>query len=168
MNILVTGGSSGLGRSIVEKLCSDKKNKVYFTYNNSIENSKSICSNYANANSIKCDFTNQNELTLFIENFKNLNINILINNFYSWPKNPLMPGTFLTKKFHKIDQNTFIDEFKNNIIPTILLTQEAIKYFRINKYGKIITVLSSTIESPTIGSTIYVSNKNYLSALAKV
>ena len=36
MNILVTGGSSGLGKSIVEKFCSNKKNKVYFTYNNSI------------------------------------------------------------------------------------------------------------------------------------
>lgn len=168
MNILVTGGSSGLGKSIVEKLCSDKKNHIYFTYNNSIENSENICSKYPNATSIKCDFTNDLELNEFIENLKNLNINILINNFYSWHKDPLMPGTFLTKNFHKMDHNIFIDEFKNNIIPTILITQEAIKYFRINKSGKIITVLSSIIETPTIGSSLYVSNKNYLSALAKV
>ena len=83
MNILVTGGSSGLGKSIVEKLCSDKKNHIYFTYNNSIENSENICSKYPNATSIKCDFTNDSELNEFIENLKNLNINILINNFLS-------------------------------------------------------------------------------------
>jgi len=168
MNILVTGGSSGLGKSIVEKLCSDKKNHLYFTYNNSIENSKNICSKYSNASSIRCDFTNKSELNDFIENLKNLNINILINNFYSWPTDPLMPGTFLTKNFHKMDQNIFIDEFKNNIIPTILITQEAIKYFRIKKSGKIITILSSFLDTPTIGSSIYISNKNYLKGLAKV
>ena len=168
MNILVTGGSSGLGKSIVEKLCSDKKNHLYFTYNNSIENSENICSKHTNTTSIKCDFTNKLELDIFLENLKNLNINILINNFYSWPKDPLMPGTFLTKNFHKMDQNIFIDEFKNNIIPNILITQEAIKYFRIKKSGKIITILSSFLDTPTIGSSIYISNKNYLKGLAKV
>ena len=109
MNILVTGGSSGLGKSIVEKLSSDKKNHVFFTYNNSIENSKNICSKYTNVTAIKCDFTNNNELILFVKNLKNLNLNILINNFYSWPKNPLLPGTFLTKNFHKIEESVFID-----------------------------------------------------------
>ena len=149
-------------------MCLNKKNKVYFTYNNSIENSENICSKYTNATSIKCDFTNDSEINEFLENFKNLNINILINNFYSWPKDPLMPGTFLTKNFHKMDQNIFIDEFKNNIIPNILITQEAIKYFRIKKSGKIITILSSFLDTPTIGSSIYISNKNYLKGLAKV
>ena len=50
----------------------------------------------------------------------------------------------------------------------IVITQEAIKYFRINKFGKIITILSSFLDSPTIGSAIYVANKNYLKGLAKV
>jgi NAD(P)-dependent dehydrogenase (short-subunit alcohol dehydrogenase family) len=168
VNILVTGGSSGLGKSIVEKLSSDKKNHIYFTYNNSIQSSKNICSKYPNATSIKCDFTNKLELDIFLENLKKFNISVLINNFYSWPKNPLMPGTFLTKNFHKMDENIFVDDFKNNIIPNILITQEIIKNFRIKKFGKIITVLSSFLDSPTIGSSLYISNKNYLKGLAKV
>ncbi len=168
MNILVSGGSSGLGKSIVEKLCSNKKNHIFFTYNNSIENVKNICSKFTNVTAIKCDFTNNNELILFVENLKNLNLNVLINNFYCWPKNPLLPGTFLTKNFNKIEESVFIDEFKNNIMPNIMITQEAIKYFRINKFGKIITILSSFLDSPTIGSSIYVANKNYLKGLAKV
>ena len=79
-----------------------------------------------------------------------------------------MPGTFLTKNFHKLEKDLFIDEFKSNIIPSVLITQEIIKCFRIKKYGKIVTILSSFLESPTIGSSIYISNKNYLKGLAKV
>lgn len=168
MNILVTGGSSGLGKSIVEKLSSNKKNLVYFTYNSSIDNAKSICLKYNNAISLKCDFTNEQVLDEFLNKIKKLDLDVLINNFYSWPKNPLMPGTFLTKNFHKLDKDFFIDEFKNNIIPSVLITQEIIKCFRIKKYGKIVTVLSSFLDTPTIGSSIYISNKNYLKGLAKV
>lgn len=168
MNILVTGGSSGLGKAIVKKLSSDNNNYIFLTYNKSVESANKICSIYPNVTAIKCDFTNKSELDNFLENFKSLNVDVLINNFYSWPKNPLMPGTFLTKNFHKIDANTYVDEFKNNIIPTILITKEAIKHFRKNKFGKIITVLSSYLESPTIGSSVYISNKNYLKGLAKV
>ena len=168
MNILVTGGSSGLGKAIVEKLSSDKKNLVYFTYNNSIDNAKSICLKYNNAISLKCDFTNEVDLDGFLNKIKKLDIDVLINNFYSWPKNPLMPGTFLTKNFHKLDKDLFIDEFKSNIIPSVVITQEIIRCFRVKKFGKIITVLSSFLNSPTIGSSIYISNKNYLKGLAKV
>tara|TARA_B100000795_G_scaffold234805_1_gene194139 strand:+ start:7467 stop:8183 length:717 start_codon:yes stop_codon:yes gene_type:complete len=168
MNILVTGGSSGLGKSIVEKLCSDRNNHIYFTYNNSVERSKDICSKYANSTSIKCDFTSDSELNIFLSNFRKLDISLLINNYYSWPKNPLLPGTFLDRNFHKIDETIFVEEFKNNVIPTILITQEAIKHFRSKKSGKIITILSSFLDSPTIGSSIYISNKNYLKGLAKV
>ena len=168
MNVLITGGSSGLGKAIVNKLCSDKKNYVYFTYNNSKENADKICSFYSNANAIKCDFTDNLELNNFIENIKNIKIDVLINNYYSWPKNPLLPGTFLTKNFHKIDKNIFIEEFKNNLIPTIIITQEVIKIFRNNKFGKIITVLSSFLDHPTIGSAVYISNENYLKGLTKL
>ena len=168
MNILVTGGSSGLGKAIVEKLCRDEENHIYFSYNNSIESAENICEMYPNATSVRCDFRNDLELNKFLENLKKFNIDVLINNFYSWPKSPLMPGTFLTKNFHKIDRNLFIEEFRNNIIPTILITQEAIKYFRIKKSGKLISVLSSFLDSPTIGSSIYISNKNYLKGLARV
>lgn len=168
MRILITGGSSGLGRSMVEKLASKEKNHIIFTYNNSIENVKSICKANSNVTSIKCDFTNKNELVCFIKQIKNLDIDVLINNYYCWPKNPLFPGTFLEKHFHKIDESIFIEEYEKNIIPTILITQAAIKLFRIKKKGKILTTLTSFLSSPTIGSSIYLSNKNYLKSLCDI
>jgi short-subunit dehydrogenase len=168
MNILITGGSSGLGKSIVEKLSRDKENNVFFTYNLSEESANTICLNNSNVQKIKCDFTNNEELNSLIEKIEKIKINVLINNYYSWPKDPLLPGFFLNKNFHKIDINLFIEEFKKNIIPTILISQEAIKFFRSMNKGKIVTVLSSIIDSPTVGSSIYLSNKNYLKGLCKV
>ncbi len=168
MIILITGGSSGLGRSIVEELSKNKENYVFFTFNKSEENARKICERNENVKGIKCDLTIKNELDDFINNIKTLKIDVLINNFYSWPENPLMPGTFLTGHFHKIDENTFIEEFKKNIIPTVLITQEIIKFFRSRKKGKILTTLTSFLNSPSIGSSIYVSNKNYLKSLCKV
>lgn len=168
MRILITGGSSGLGKSIVKKLSENKENDIFFTYNRSEESANKMCKENKNIKSIKCDFTIKKELDEFIENLKNLEIDILINNYYSWPENPLLPGTFLNKNFHKIDEELFVDEFKRNVIPTVLITQEIIKLFRSKKNGKILTTLTSFLNSPTIGSSIYLSNKNYLKSLCNV
>ena len=108
------------------------------------------------------DFENSGNL------IKKINLDVLINNYYSWPENPLLPGTFLNQHFHKIDEKIFIEEFQKNIIPTVKITQEVIKLFRIKKSGKILTTLTSFLESPTIGSSVYLSNKNYLKSLCDI
>ena len=168
MKILITGGSSGLGKSLVEELSKDKKNYVYFTYNNSLKSALKISKANKNTSFFKCDFKVKLELDELIKKIKKIDLDVLINNFYCWPENPLLPGTFLNQHFHKIDEKIFIDEFKNNIIPTVKITQEVIKHFRIKKKGRIITTLTSYLESPTIGSSIYLANKSYLKTLSEV
>ena len=58
MNILITGGASGLGEKITKNLLQNKNNTVYFTFNSSKENANKISSEYSNSKAINCDFNN--------------------------------------------------------------------------------------------------------------
>lgn len=160
MNILVTGGASGLGRAITEKLCEKKDNKVYFTYHSSAAKAEEIEKLYANAKGIKCDFTDKESVSSLGEQIAALGINILVNNAFS--------GKIEKKHFHKTAVTTFEAEFAQNIIPLIQLNQQAITFFRKNKFGKIITVLSSAIiNRPPNGWSGYSAGKAYVHSLAK-
>lgn len=160
MNILITGGASGLGEAITRTLLSEENNTVFFTYSNSELKAKEIESAFSNANSLKCDFKKPKEVKGIVDKIEKFNIDVLINNAYT--------GKVIHNHFHKIDQEDFLRDFKNSIIPTIQITQAAIAYFRKKKGGKIITVLTSILEnSPPIGTSCYVANKAYLKSLVK-
>ena len=160
MNILVTGGASGLGAAIVCKLAEREKNTVYFTFNKSFDKAEIITSKFCNTKSLKCDFGNKEDIQQLIDIINHITPDILINNAYN--------GSFIKTYFHKIPSNDFLVEFTENIIPTIEITQACINVFRKKKYGKIITILSSALSSPPVGSSIYVANKAYLGELTKV
>jgi 3-oxoacyl-[acyl-carrier protein] reductase len=161
MNILLTGGASGLGEAITLRLALDTKNKIYFTYNQSLTKAQQIEADYPNTIAIKCDFKDKNDITELINKIAELDIDILVNNAYT--------GQFLALHFHKTAIDDFATSFNDNIIPTISITQAAISTFRKKKFGKIITILSATlVGNPPIGSAVYAANKAYLEELTKV
>jgi 3-oxoacyl-[acyl-carrier protein] reductase len=160
MNILITGGASGLGEAITRILAKDTTNTIYFTYSNSELNAKEIELDFSNALSIKCDFKSASEVTALVNKIETLNIDVLINNAYA--------GNAIHTHFHKIPQDVFELDFVNNIIPTIQITQSVIAYFRKKKRGKLITVLTSFLaNTPPLGASCYVANKSYLESLVK-
>ena len=161
MNILITGGSSGLGEAIARKAAQEQGAKVFFTYNQSEEKAKAIEADYSNTNAIKCDFKNDTEVRDLVNLIPQLDIDIIINNAYS--------GSFIASYFHKTPVDNFAAGFTENILPTILLTQAAINVFRKKKSGKIITILTAAlVNTPPIGSAVYVANKAYLQQLTKI
>jgi len=160
MNILITGGASGLGEAITRSLAPDLSNTIYFTYNTSFSNAEILEKKFPNIKSIKCDFKNASDVNSLKDKIDVLDLDVLINNAYS--------GAPIKTYFHKISQEDFSSEFMNNIIPAILLTQAAINSFRKKKSGKIITVLTSfLLNTPPIGSSVYVANKAFLASLVK-
>lgn len=160
MNILVTGGSSGLGKAITELCALDNNNTVYFTYSKNLEGKEEIEQKYPNVKGIQLNFKDSDNVANFINQIPELNIDVLVNNAYAG-----MPqGTY----FHKTEISDFLTSFQMNILPVIQITQVCILAFRKKKFGKIINVLtSSLIDLPPMGYSIYTANKAYIEQLSK-
>ncbi len=159
MKILVTGGASGLGAAITKELAGTDGNLVYFTYCNSAEKAREIEEEYKNAKGLRCDFDDPSSLNELTEQIPALQIDALINN--------AMTG-FMKKHFHKITGEELTVSFQRNVIPVIQITQAAIQVFKKQRFGKIITILSSALANkPPIGWSEYVANKSYLLAMSK-
>lgn len=157
MNILVTGGASGLGEAITSRLV-EQGHQVYFTYRNSAEKAKALEEKFSNAKGIHCDFKDAASVNALLEKVDQLNLQALINNAL---------GGLETNYFHKLDADHFSESYTTNILPVIRLTQKCILHFRKQKAGKIITILSSyIINKPPIGMSMYVAEKNYLLSLS--
>jgi 3-oxoacyl-[acyl-carrier protein] reductase len=156
MNIIVTGGASGLGLEITKKLLSTG-HKVFFTYNRSAETARSIEKEYTNAKGFFCDYSDKTSVDNFVNEIASIDPDILINNAITKVE---------TKHFHKMNAQQFMDGFANNLIPAIQITQNAIMCFRKKKFGKIINILSSyIINRPPVGLSEYNASKSYLYAL---
>lgn len=161
MNILITGGASGLGEAITKMLAIDPNNRIYFTFSKSKGKALSITNEFSNTVSIHCDFSNILGVKALRDSIKQFDLDVLINNAYS--------GEFLKSHFQRIDPKDFVSDFNINILPIIEITQEAIIGFRKKKKGKIITVLTSALVNvPPVGSSVYIANKAYLEILTKV
>lgn len=160
MNILITGGASGLGEAITRALAKDPANTVYFTFSKSEANAEQIATDFTNTVPIKCDFKDPASVGSLKARISGLDPDVLINNAYS--------GKPIKTYFHKIPEDDFSSEFYCNVMPTILLAQAAINHFRKKKSGKIITILTSfLLNVPPIGSSVYVANKAYMASLVK-
>lgn len=161
MNILITGGASGLGEAIVRIFAKEQSDKIYFTYNKSKENADKIARMFPNVYPIKCDFRQEDEVATLTDSMGSLELDVLINNAYG--------GSFLKTHFHKISPEDFLNDFNENVVPVIKITQSAIHEFRKKKQGKIITILTSALfENAPIGSSVYISNKAYLEKLTQI
>ena len=158
MNILITGGSSGLGKKIIETL--NDKYHIYSTYNNSQKDAEFIKSKFKKITFFKCDFTNSIELNQFLKKISLVQFDVLINNFYC--------GEFLGKHFIKTESTEFINILESNIKPTVEISKTVIKSFKEKKGGLIINISSKAIQNPPIGSALYVCVKSVIEGLSKI
>ena len=160
MNILITGGASGLGEAITKASAAAHPGKtIYFTYCRSEQNAFAIQAEYSNTRALQCDFTKQQDLDTLCSFIELNEIGLLVNNAI----------TGLSRQhFHKMEQKEFATGFAENVLPVIAITKSFISRARKSKSGKIITILSSAILNavPT-GWSAYAAEKNYLQSLHK-
>lgn len=160
MNILITGGASGLGFSITTELATNKYHVIHFTYYKSIHQAEKLMAEHENVKGVFCDFTQVKSINNLL-NYININsLDVLINNAYV--------GPLLKTRFAQAFSHQWLDGFTANVVPTLQITQCIIAKFKAQKFGKIITLLSSTVVgNPPIGWSQYNAEKSYLSAMCK-
>ena len=140
MTILITGGSRGLGRALVETLATDSVNQILFTYchhkEEAINLANTIKETYnVEAIAIQCDVSKEEEVEKMVNEIldKFGGIDILVNN------------AGVSRDSLLLDKN--MKEFRRvldvNLIGTYLCSREVGKVMLNNKKGKIINISSS-------------------------
>lgn len=160
MNILVTGGTGGVGQAIVKLLAKDVTNTVYFVYRNSEDTANTIVEAFKNTIAFRCDQTKSEDLKALCNVIPEWNLDALVNNAWTGGSEGI--------RFHKLTNEMLIESFNNNVLPIISITQAALETFRKKKNGRIVTVLTSAlIGTPPIGYGKYGAEKAYIEQMAK-
>ena len=160
MTILITGGSRGLGRALVETLAADPDNQILFTYCHHEDEAQALAGRFLNVRALQVDFFSEESVNAFTKGLETEHIDVLINNAYAG--NP--QGTH----FYKSDPDDFAKAFQANVMPFIKITQACIKGMRKQKFGKIINIITSYVmDVPPTGFSVYTATKAYIRQLSK-
>ena len=160
MNIIITGGSSGLGKALVEACAASAGHQVLFTYCRHEDEAQALAGKYANVRAVQVDFTDEASVDQFIQILSNEQVDVLINNAYA--------GTAQGVHFHKTAPDDFSKAFHDNVMPVIRITQACAQGMRKRKFGKIINIITSyVIDVPPTGFSVYTATKAYIRQLSK-
>ena len=160
MNIIITGGSSGLGKALVEACAASAGHQVLFTYCRHEDEAQALAGQYTNVRAVQVDFTDEASVDQFIQILSNEQVDVLINNAYA--------GTAQGVHFHKTAPDDFSKAFHDNVMPVIRITQACAQGMRKRKFGKIINIITSYVmDVPPTGFSVYTATKAYIRQLSK-
>ena len=159
-NVLITGGSRGIGAECVRSFC-DLGCNVYFFYKKSDAEAKKLMEK-TNAVGIKCDISNCDDIKRAADIVKQAcSIDILINN----------AAVSQIKVFQDITESDYDEMFNTNMKGAFMVTKEFIGGMINKKYGRIINISSMWGETGGSCEVHYSASKaaliGFTKALAK-
>ncbi len=154
MNIVLTGGTSGLGYRTAKVLGQEIENKIILIGSNkqkgefSVENLIKQTSN-KNISFLQCDLSSISEIKSLAEKLKNTKIDILINN----------AGALFFSRKESVDK--IEKTFALNHLSYFILTNLLLKYKVIKNGGRVVNVASGAHKGVKIDFNNLETKKNY-------
>ena len=155
--VLVTGGSRGIGRAICLQLAKDSDYSILINYKSNKDAAnqtlEDIKENGGSGEIIKFDVSNYNDvktqLDIWSKIHNNSLIEVLVNN----------AGITKDKLFLWMELNDWDNVIKTSLNGFFNVTNHLIKDMLLNKYGRIINIVSVSGLKGTIGQTNYAAAK---------
>ena len=147
-NVLITGATGGIGKSLVSKFNKNGFN-VCATGTNTEKLSELDRKYGKNIKCIRCDLSNENEIKELITQAKEYfgNINILINN----------AGIAKDNIFIRMSEGEWDDVIKVNLSANFKLTKLVIKDMVKSKWGRVVNISSDAAKIGNPGQANYVA-----------
>lgn len=160
MKIFITGGSSGLGKALVETCAANTDDQIIFTYCRHEDEALALAGRFDNVRAVKADFCDPQSIDALAGSLEDETIDVLINNAYA--------GSAQGVHFHKTAPEDFEKAFRCNVMPVIRITQACVKGMRKRKFGKIVNIITSYVmDVPPTGFSVYTATKAYIRQLSK-
>lgn len=163
MNVLLTGGSRGIGRAAVRAL-HEAGASVYFTYNRESEQADALCNELGSRVwAQQCDIADHAALPLLVNAAieKMGSIDVLVNNAAIFSENPFFSNDY--DAWRKGWQHTF----DVNLFGAANLTFLVLQHMRSRHHGKIVNVVSRAAHRGELTFADYGASKAALVNLTK-
>ena len=156
-NVLITGGSRGIGRACVEKFAREGYT-VSFIYNNS-DGAATELSTLTGAHPIKADISNPGEAKRAVSDALSAmgGVDVLINN----------AGISLIKLFTDTTDEDYFNVINTNFGGAFFVTREAVKPMISSHYGRIINIGSMWGKTGASCEVAYSASKSALEGFTK-
>ena len=141
MNILVTGATKGIGKSIAQSL----SGRIFAVGRN--EEQLKLYSDY-----FVCDLADKNQLEKLGEYIEANNIDVLVNN----------AGEYVYSPIENIEYEKLEHIMKVNLEAPLYLTSKAIPYMKKNKWGRIVNIGSISGVMGEAHASLYSASKSGL------
>ena len=158
-NIVITGGSRGIGAAMVEMFAKNGDN-VFFSYNKSEKKANDLVKKYeGNVQTYKADLSNMDELNSFVDEAKKRfkKIDVLINN----------AGIDQFKLFSDINLQDWDEIINTNLRSAVFMSKEISKVMVNQKEGCIINISSVWGIAGASCEVLYSISKSGIDGLTK-
>jgi 3-oxoacyl-[acyl-carrier protein] reductase len=156
--VLITGGSRGIGRALVEEFYKNSY-RVAFFYLNSTEKAREITNEYPDILSYRCDVRNEGEVVSTVSDILRelKSVDVLINN----------AGVSYEGLLTDMSISQWNDVISSNLSSAFLMCRQLVPHFVSKKSGKIINISSMWGKTGASCEVAYSASKAGLDGFTK-